>query len=217
MKLARHMISFSAEQNARHFRMRTFLEHEGKELTPQQVLLQKVLTDCYCETVACAVGHAPALFPALVKEFDKKHSIVVDVFTGNYNEEGDAIYRKEVERPSYRMLSEHLFGVSPSGPEFEFMFGGEWDSGRYHNYAATSWAVADRILYYLDNRIEDWEGRWTHWCHAEGASVRAGLISQHVLDKRMTELQEIEEGKGGAITSWEETLAKYDEPIEEEI
>src|SRR6187551_618794 len=88
-KLANYLLSFSAEQNARHFRMRVFLEHDLKELSPNEALAQQVLSDCYCETVACAVGHAPGLFPALMKKFDKEHGW--EATRDVHNKEGDTI------------------------------------------------------------------------------------------------------------------------------
>jgi len=200
-KLAKHMLSFTADQNARHFRMRVFLEHEQKELTPQETIVQQVLSDCYCETVACAVGHAPALFPELMKKFDKENGYWDT--QDRWDREAQEYVEKQVwVLPSWREVSKYLFDIHSGSDEFEFMFGGDWDSGRRHEYAATSWAVADRILYYLDNpnTYRDSYYGWRYY------SARMGLASEAVLEKMMEELTKLE-GSGTiqlATASWDD-------------
>jgi len=186
-KLANHLLSFTAEQNAKHFRMRVFLEHDQKELSPNEALAQQVLSDCYCETVACAVGHAPALFPALMKKFDKERGWERayerwDDATGEY------IPVKEWVLPSWREVSKYLFDIDSGSDEFEFLFGGDWDSGGYHEYKSTSWAVADRIFYFIDNpnTYRDSYYGWRYY------SAREGKASEAVLSKMMDELTTLE-------------------------
>lgn len=201
IKLAKHMMSFTAEQNARHFRMKVFLEHDQEELRPLDALAQQVLSSCYCETVACAIGHAPALFPSLMKQFDKKHG------WWHKHMRWDAELEEEVEveekvLPSWREVSKFLFDIESGSEEFEFMFGGDWDSGRYHNYAATSWAVADRIFYYLDHPNTYRDSHYD-WCYY---SAREGKASEAVLEKMMDELTELEHSDNvrTAYISWDD-------------
>ena len=173
-RLAQHMLSFTPEDNAKHFRMRIFLEHDRKELKPLEALVQGVLADCYCETVACAVGHAPALFPTLVKKYNKEHAV--------YDDDGNP------HDASYRKLSEFLFGIRPGSNLFEFMFGSDWDSGTLHNYNSTSWAVADRIMYHLRTDTMTVFDTWRYEC------VRQEMITHDEIDKRMKKLAELETG-----------------------
>jgi len=188
IRLANHMLSFTAEQNAKHFRMRTFLEHRAEELTPLQALLQHVLSDCYCETVACAVGHAPALFPELMKKFDKECSIK-DVDFSHYDEETqEPVYKEVIIPPGYPELSKYLFNINVHTSVFNFLFGGDWDTGRLHEYGSTSWAVADRIFYYLDHP-ETYNESYYGWRYY---SARKGKASEAVLGKMMEELESLE-------------------------
>jgi len=199
-KLANHLLSFTAEQNAKHFRMRVFLEHDQQELQPTEALLQQVLSDCYCETVACAIGHAPALFPALMKKFDKEH--------GWWNEqtvwdekEGKYIDKKMWINPSWREVSRFLFDIRNSSDEFEFLFGGDWDSGQYHDYRSTSWAVADRIYYFLDNP-DNYRESYYGWRYY---AARKGKASEAVLNKMFEELQALERNAPAPLagTQWD--------------
>lgn len=200
-KLANHLLSFDAEQNAKHFRMRVFLEHDQQELQPLQALAQQVLSDCYCNTVACAIGHAPGLFPALMKKFNKelrwKASREVYDSVGNYT--GEEEYWVP---PSWREVSKFLFDIESGSDVFEFLFGGDWDSGRYHSYAATSWAVADRIFWFLDhpNTYRDAYYGWRYY------SAREGKASEAVLNKMMDELETLERGDNvrTALISWDD-------------
>jgi len=199
-KLANHLLSFTAEQNARHFRMRVFLEHDQKELQPLEALAQQVLADCYCETIACAVGHAPALFPSLMKKFDKEHGWwdVQDVWDA---EAQDYVEKKVWILPSWREVSKFLFDINSGSEEFEFLFGGDWDTGRYHDYKSTSWAVADRIYYFLDNP-DTYRDSYYGWRYY---AARKGKASEAVLGKMMDELTILEQsGKvQAAITQWD--------------
>jgi hypothetical protein len=167
--------------------MRVFLEHDQKELNPLEALAQHVLSDCYCETVACAVGHAPALFPALMSKFDKEHGWWQE--TTQWDADAEAYVDTKVWMlPSWREVAKFLFDIQSGSDEFEFLFGGDWDSGRFHNYAATSWAVADRIYYFLDNpnTYRDSYYGWRYY------AARKGKASEAVLEHMMDELTKLE-------------------------
>jgi len=199
-KLAYHMMSFTAEQNAKHFRMRVFLEHNEQELSPLTALAQQVLSACYCNTVACAVGHAPILFPSLMKQFEKECSYWAEDVYLHDDADGTAVYGRKFMKPSYRELSRFLFNIESGSDEFEFLFGGDWDSGSLHDYRSTSWAVADRIMYYLDHPT-DFRAVYYGWRYY---AARKGLIDESVLIKMFEELDELEaRGVQFARTKWD--------------
>jgi len=199
-KLANHLLSFTAEQNAKHFRMRVFLEHDQKELQPLEALAQQVLADCYCETIACAIGHAPVLFPSLMKKFDKEHGWWSDTTVWD-SVAGEYVDKKVWTLPSWREVALFLFDIPAGSDEFEFLFGGVWDTGGYHDYKSTSWAVADRIYYFLDNpdTYSDSHYGWRYY------AARKGKASEAVLEKMMDELTALEQSAPAplALTQWD--------------
>jgi len=127
-----------------------------------------------------------------MKKFNKECGEYVDHYTGRYDADHEPIYEKRWSDPGYAQLSKFLFNVQINTREFEFLFGGDWDSGRYHSYQSTSWAVADRILFYIDNedRVEAF-GRWQNWEVAERMATRVGMIDEDWLADQMTALESL--------------------------
>lgn len=127
-KLAKYLVKLSPEYNAEHFRMSTFYRHNDEEEFPSDAI--DTFKHHICGTAACAIGHIPVVFPELTRE----------VCEGSYS------YSKN---DVWRALSGAVLGIGMSEIVWEFLFGADWGY-RTDKYQRTSWAVADRIAYYLD-------------------------------------------------------------------
>jgi hypothetical protein len=134
--------------------MTNYLTHnENKVVSVQQAISEKLLSDCLCGTAACAIGHMPLLFPITAKRITSSYSIKFSLWDH---------------------LCKEVTGIG-RGYLWSYLFGPHW--ARDRNYDSTSWAVADRIAYYLRTGRHDKERPY-------GESVRAGWISEEELEMK---------------------------------
>lgn len=166
-KMANYMLNLNAEHNANHFRMSHFLKHNGDTEFPEDVIKNKLLSDCLCGTTACAVGHTPLIFPKLVKSIIKENGYA-----------------------DWCSIERKLFGTN--GEQFDWLFSGHWGSSMNAPYTRTSWAVADRIMYLLEKPKNAYgNGRDFEYHDAYMYCAKNGMITEEAIKTKLAKYVEL--------------------------
>jgi hypothetical protein len=136
--LGRYLLRLTKQHNVSHFRMGTFVSHwndDAREMFQVDNVkrVDEIIKECFCDTSACAIGHIPLVFK---KEWDKW----IKTYAGRLDD--------------WSFICEAFLGIEAGSFynfDFHFMFGGQWEESN-DPYYRTSWAVADRIAWYLDGK-----------------------------------------------------------------
>jgi hypothetical protein len=163
-KLGKYLANLSYEYNEKHFDMHAYIKHRGNRLSVAQITDE--FDKCICGTVACAVGHIPVVFPIIFKKF-KQESAAAGSVSG------------------WAYLSERALGELDERT-WEWFFSAWWGQARHPYYQRTSWAVADRIAYWLDgNGPLSWSESLDK--APNGYAVKKGWITQELYEQHARE------------------------------
>lgn len=177
-KLAKYLLTLSPEYNVTHFKMSRFFKHNNDGLVfPSKTI--DIFKTHLCGTTACALGHAPVVFPALIKKYEKETSWIGA--SGYWRSLGGYLFNIDMDNGPNTDLWEFLFS---SDWEYnnQFLFCSDWEDNDQRTYYMTSWAVADRIAHLLSGKMyPGWVNKFERMACAKFASAEAGWISEEEL------------------------------------
>jgi hypothetical protein len=168
VKLGKYMATRSRRWNERHFRMTRYFSHEGfrKGIDGAINVVEynrAIRKHVDCGTVVCALGASVFIFPNL----------------------------RPLRHHSWAFLSNELYGVSEASVTWSVLFGPEW-AAAVKLFDQSSYAVADRIAYLIENGPACYDRYWDRYDphslikimkKAHGSALKAGWLKAYPIER----------------------------------